>query len=179
MFCFSFSSCSNVEIQKTAQRKMERKMLNINCKRKYRAQRSVKEQNWHRIHSKQKWKWAGHVLRMKDSRWTKRCTEWQPRRGKRSTGQPSRRRQDDRKWVSHLEQNSIRRTTEGTDGGLQPAADGQRQSESEYKDFKGSGPEWYISTVYHAWDTPFWPGTLDLLKVTYKSFHAKANNSKN
>ena len=27
-------------------------------------------------------------------RWTKRCTEWQPRRGKRSRGQPSRRWQD-------------------------------------------------------------------------------------
>ena len=32
---------------------------------------------------------------MKDNRWTKRCKEQQPRRGKRSRGQPSRRRQDD------------------------------------------------------------------------------------
>ena len=23
---------------------------------------------------KQKWKWAGHIARMKDNRWTKRCT---------------------------------------------------------------------------------------------------------
>ena len=44
---------------------------------------------------KQKWKWAGHIARMKDNRWTKRCTEWQPRRGKRSRGRPSRRWQDD------------------------------------------------------------------------------------
>ena len=29
------------------------------------------------------------------NRWTKRCTEWQPRRGKRSRGRPSRRWQDD------------------------------------------------------------------------------------
>ena len=36
-------------------------------------------------------KWAGHIARMKDNRWTKRYTEWQPRRGKRS----SRRWQDD------------------------------------------------------------------------------------
>ena len=35
------------------------------------------------------------MARMKDSRWTKRCTEWQPRRGKRSRGRPSRRWQDD------------------------------------------------------------------------------------
>ena len=32
---------------------------------------------------KQKWNWAGHIARMKDNRWTKPCTEWQPRRGKR------------------------------------------------------------------------------------------------
>ena len=32
---------------------------------------------------------------MKDNRWTKRFTEWQPRRGKRSRGLPSRRWQDD------------------------------------------------------------------------------------
>ena len=42
-----------------------------------------------------KWKWAGHIARLKDNRWTKRCTEWQPRRGKRSRGWPSRRWQDD------------------------------------------------------------------------------------
>ena len=41
---------------------------------------------------KQKWKWAGHIARMKDNRWTKRCTEWQPRRGR---DRPSRRWQDD------------------------------------------------------------------------------------
>ena len=46
------------------------------------------------VHS-QKWKWAGHIARLKDNRWTRRCTEWQPRRGKRSRGRPSRRWQDD------------------------------------------------------------------------------------
>ena len=34
-------------------------------------------------------------LSLKDNRWTKRCTEWQPRRGKRTRGRPSRRWQDD------------------------------------------------------------------------------------
>ena len=43
---------------------------------------------------KQKWRWDGHIPRMKDNRWTKRCTEWQPRRGKTSRGRPSRRWQD-------------------------------------------------------------------------------------
>ena len=28
---------------------------------------------------------------------------------------------------------------------------------------EGFRPEWCISTTYHAWDTPFWLGTLDLL----------------
>ena len=37
---------------------------------------------------KQKWKCAGQKTRMKNNRWTKRCTEWQPRRGKRSRGRP-------------------------------------------------------------------------------------------
>ena len=44
---------------------------------------------------KRKWRWTGHIATMKDNRWTKRCTEWQPRRGKRSRRRPSRRWQDD------------------------------------------------------------------------------------
>ena len=43
----------------------------------------------------QKWKWAAHVARMKDKKWTKRCTECQPRGRKRSRGRPRRRWQDD------------------------------------------------------------------------------------
>ena len=31
----------------------------------------------------------------------------------------------------------------------------------ERSHFEGSGPEWYISTIWHAWDTPFWLETLD------------------
>ena len=44
---------------------------------------------------KEKWRWVGHIARMKDNRWTNCCTEWQPRRGKKSRGRPSRRWQDD------------------------------------------------------------------------------------
>ena len=33
---------------------------------------------------------AGHIARRKDNRWTKHCTVWLPRRGKRSRGRPSR-----------------------------------------------------------------------------------------
>ena len=35
---------------------------------------------------KRKWRWAGHLATMKGNKWTKRCTEWQPRRGMRSRG---------------------------------------------------------------------------------------------
>ena len=45
--------------------------------------------------TKTRWKWAGHVARMNDNRWTVRCTEWQVRSGKRSRGRPRRRWRDD------------------------------------------------------------------------------------
>ena len=48
---------------------------------------------------KQKWKWARHIARMKDKTWTKHCTEWQPKRGKRSRGRQNKmaRRQQGRR----------------------------------------------------------------------------------
>ena len=30
------------------------------------------------------------------------------------------------------------------------------------KRIEGSRPERFISTIYHAWDTPFWSGNLDM-----------------
>ena len=44
---------------------------------------------------KQKWRWTGRIAVKKDNGWTKRCTEWEPRRGKRSRGRLSRRWQND------------------------------------------------------------------------------------
>ena len=35
--------------------------------------------------------------------------------------------------------------------------------------FEGFWPEWCISKIYHAWDTPFWSGTLDLNSMHDKS----------
>ena len=40
---------------------------------------------------KQKKRWARHTARIKGNRWNRRCTKWQPRTGKRSRGQPTRR----------------------------------------------------------------------------------------
>ena len=42
----------------------------------------------------------------------------------------------------------------------------QRQSAGHswilWQNIEGFQPEWYIPTIYHAWDTPFWSGTLDM-----------------
>ena len=35
-------------------------------------------------------------------------------------------------------------------------------------DIEGSRPEWCISTIYHAWDTPLWSGTLDIAEWEYE-----------
>ena len=83
---------------RTAQRAMERKMLDLKLKNKIpcaEIRKRTKIIDIIEYTLKQKWKWAGHIARLKDNRWTRRCTEWQPRRGKRSRGRPSRRWQDD------------------------------------------------------------------------------------
>ena len=83
---------------RTAQRAMERKMLDLKLKDKTPCSEISKRTKIIDIIEytlKQKWKWAGHIARLKDNTWTKRCTEWQPRRGKRSRGRTSRRWQDD------------------------------------------------------------------------------------
>ena len=73
---------------RTAQRAMERKMLKAKLKdkipcREIRAKTNIKDVV--KFAAKQKWKWAGHVARLNDNRWTKRITDWQPRYGKRIT----------------------------------------------------------------------------------------------
>ena len=42
-----------------------------------------------------KGQWAGHVARMKNTRWAKITSEWTPRDGKRLRGRPKRRWRDD------------------------------------------------------------------------------------
>ena len=38
--------------------------------------------------------------------------------------------------------------------------------------FEGSRPEWCISSMIYSRDTPFWPGTLDLVGITlHQSMH--------
>ena len=42
-----------------------------------------------------KWRWAGHLARTEDSRWTLRTTTWQGPQGKRKRGRPVERWHDE------------------------------------------------------------------------------------
>ena len=42
-----------------------------------------------------KWKWAGHVSRMNENRWTQRVNDWCPYDRTRRTGRPNTRWRDD------------------------------------------------------------------------------------
>ena len=82
----------------TAQRAMERRMLNITIRDKIRNTEIRKQTQVKDIMVKikqAKWRWAGHLMRRDDNRWTRRVTEWQPRNGKRTRGRQKRRWRDD------------------------------------------------------------------------------------
>ena len=42
-----------------------------------------------------KWRWAGHVCRREDGRWSRKLIDWQPRTGHRNVGRPPARWRDD------------------------------------------------------------------------------------
>ena len=83
---------------KVCQSKMERKILGIKQIEKV-PNRIIREKTGVNdileVLTKTRVKWAGHVARMKDNRWTIRCTEWQVRNGRRSRGRPKSRWRDD------------------------------------------------------------------------------------
>lgn len=73
-------------------------MLNINKRQKIRHSkiRNISKAKDALIHAqKLKWRWAGHVARLQDDRWTKRITRWKGPRGKRLVGRPHTRWQDE------------------------------------------------------------------------------------
>ena len=83
---------------RSAQRAMERKMLNITLRDKVRCSEIRNRTKVKDIIEKikeAKWRWACHLARREDNRWTKRLTEWQPRAGKRRRGRQKRRWRDD------------------------------------------------------------------------------------
>ncbi len=46
---------------------------------------------------RRKWRWAGHIVRMKGLRWTVRMLHWIPVGGERSRGRPATRWEDELK----------------------------------------------------------------------------------
>ena len=81
-----------------AQRKMERIMLGITLRDQrhntwIRQQTGVTDITDHIRQSKHRW--AGHVARLQDNRWTIRATSWVPRRWLRPRGRPKTRWRDD------------------------------------------------------------------------------------
>ena len=83
---------------KVAQHAMERKMLHITIRDKVKNVEIRNKTNVKDIIERikeAKWRWAGHIARRDDNRWTKRLTEWQPRTGKRRRGRQKRRWRDD------------------------------------------------------------------------------------
>ena len=71
-----------------------------------------------------KWRWAGHVARMQDNRWTIRTTEWQVRKGRRPRGRPKMRWKDDiMKWQGATWTRTAK-DRKRTYGGLLPAVEG-------------------------------------------------------
>lgn len=86
-----------------AQRAMERSMLGITRRDKVTnitIRSRTKVADIIELITKSKWRWAGHVARTKDNRWTKRILEWRPREDRRSRGRPPTRWTDDIKRVA-------------------------------------------------------------------------------
>ena len=81
---------------------------------------------------KQKWKWAGHIARMKDKEVDQtlhRVAAKEREEIKKTTKQKMARRHN-KEGGNHLERESNRqKTMEDTDGGLHPAVDGQSRGE--------------------------------------------------
>ena len=71
----------------TAQRAMERRMLNITIREKIRNTEIMKQTQVKHIMVKikeAKWRWASYLMRRDDNRWTRRLTECQPRNHKKN-----------------------------------------------------------------------------------------------
>ena len=70
---------------------MERAMLGITMRDRHRSTRiraKTGGKDIVQVVKKQKSRWAGHVAKMNDNRWTKRITDWCPYYDKRSKKRP-------------------------------------------------------------------------------------------
>ena len=51
--------------------------------------------DWVTEQRRRKWKWAGHVARRTDGRWSTRVLHWLPSKGERTRGRPATRWEND------------------------------------------------------------------------------------
>ena len=58
------------------------------------AMEKAKVADWVREQKLRKWRWAGHVARRRDGRWTRRMLDWDPKGGSRRVGRPLARWED-------------------------------------------------------------------------------------
>ena len=89
---------ANAERLRVHQRAVERRMLGISLRDRVRNTELRKKTGVTDVLKRiatAKWKWAGHVARMSDGRWTRRVMEWQPRQSQRPRGRPPTRWSDD------------------------------------------------------------------------------------
>lgn len=94
---WTFDTKTKQKIQ-TTQRAMERSCLGLKLRDRVRNTNIRKKTNVTdalRFSQSLKWKWAGHVARHSDNRWTKTVTEWKGPRGSRARGRPCARWQDE------------------------------------------------------------------------------------
>ena len=83
-----------------AQRAMERAMLGVTLRDRKRStwiRGKTRVKDIIQIIKQQKWRWAGHLARRDDNRWTKRLTDWCPWDCKRSRKRP------DTRWRDEIE----------------------------------------------------------------------------
>ena len=80
------------------QRAMERRMLKVTRRDRIRNEeirRRTKLKDVITVATALKWKWAGHVIRRSDDRWSTRITTWYPREGSRRRGRQKKRWRDE------------------------------------------------------------------------------------
>ena len=83
-----------------AQKAMERTMLGMTLRDRKRSawiREKTRIKDIIQVFKQQKQRWARHVARMNDNRWTKRLTEWHPYNDKRSRKRP------DTRWRDEIE----------------------------------------------------------------------------
>ena len=90
-------------LHRLAQRAIERATLGITIRDRHRSTwiwAKTGGKDIVQVVKKQKWRWAGHVARMNDNRWTKRITDWCPYNDKGSKKRP------DTRWRDEIEKNA-------------------------------------------------------------------------